>query len=189
MGKLIYSLNVSLDGFVETVDHRLDWAAVDDELHAWFNDQARALDASLYGRRMYELMAAYWPTAESDPAATEPMLEFARIWRATPKIVFSTTLGSVAGEGRVVAGDVAERLAELSSEFRGDMDVGGPTLASQFIERGLVDEYRLIVHPVVLGSGTRFFPALRVPVRLRLLETRTFGSGAVYLRYGADHGR
>ena len=84
MGRLIYSLNVSLDGFVETVDRRLDWATVDDELHAWFNDQARSLDASHYGRRMWELMAGYWPTAESDPAATKATREFARIWRATP---------------------------------------------------------------------------------------------------------
>ena len=95
MGKLVYSLNVSLDGFVETVDHSLDWAVVDDELHTWFNEQTRTLDASLYGRRMYELMSAYWPRAESDPSATEPMLDFARIWNAMPKIVFSTTLGSV----------------------------------------------------------------------------------------------
>ena len=185
MGKLIYSLNVSLDGFVETVDHSLDWAVPDDELHTWFNDQSRTLDASLYGRRLYEVMAAYWPTAESDPAATEPMLEFARIWNATPKIVFSTTLDSVGPGCRLVAGDVGDRLAELRSEFIGDLDVGGPKLASAFIERGLVDEYRLLVHPVVLGSGTPFFPALTVPIGLRLLETRTFESGVMYLGYGA----
>ena len=189
MGKLIYSLNVSLDGFVESVDGSLDWAVVDDELHTWFNGQARVLDASLYGRRMYEVMSSYWPTAESDPAATEPMLDFARIWDALPKIVFSTTLESVGPNSRLVAGDVAERLAELRSEIHGDLDVGGPTLASAFIERGLVDEYRLIVHPVILGSGTPLFPALRDPLGLRLLETRTFGSGVVFLRYGAVHGR
>jgi dihydrofolate reductase len=114
MGKLIYSLNVSLDGFVETVDHRLDWTAVDDELHTWFNDQVRTLDASLYGRRMYELMSAYWPTAESDPAATEPMRDFARIWNAMPKIVFSTTLDSVDWNSRLVAGDVCESASSSS---------------------------------------------------------------------------
>ena len=183
MGKLIYSLNVSLDGFVETVDHSLDWAVPDDELHTWFNDQSRTLDASLYGRRLYEVMAAYWPTAESDPAATEPMLEFARIWNATPKIVFSTTLDSVGPGCRLVAGDVGERLAELRSEFHGDLDVGGPTLASAFIERGLVDEYRIVVHPVILGAGTPLFPALHDRIGLRLLETHTFGSGVVYLGY------
>lgn len=184
MGKLIYSLNVSLDGFVETVDHSLDWGIIDEELHTWFNDQTRTIEGSLYGRRMYELMSAYWPTAESDPAATETEREFARIWMAMPKIVFSTTLESVEWNSRLVAGDVRERLAELRSEFRGDLDVSGPTLASAFIERGLVDEYRLIVHPVILGSGTPLFPALQHRVGLRLIETRTFGSGVVYLGYG-----
>jgi dihydrofolate reductase len=183
MGKLIYCLNVSLDGFIETVDHGLDWALVDDELHTWFNEQTRSLDASLYGRRLYEVMAAYWPTAESDPAATETEREFARIWNATPKIVFSTTLDSVGPGCRLVAGDVGDRLAELRSEFSGDLEVGGPTLASAFIERGLVDEYRLVVHPVVLGAGTPFFPTLRDRIGLRLLETRNFRSGVMYLGY------
>ena len=146
-------------------------------------NRTRTLEASLYGRRLYEVMAAYWPTAESDPEATEPMREFARIWNATPKIVFSTTLDSVGPGCRLVAGDVGDRLAELRSEFPGDLEVGGPTLASAFIERGLVDEYRIVVHPVVLGAGTPFFPALKDRVNLRLLETRTFGSGVVYLGY------
>ena len=183
MGKLIYLFNVSLDGFVETVDHRLDWTVVDDELHTWFNEQSRAVDASLYGRRLYELMAAYWPTAESNPAATETEREFARIWNATPKIVFSTTLDSVGPGCRLVAGDVGDRLAEIRSEFPGDLEVGGPTLASAFIERGLVDEYRVVVHPVVLGAGTPYLPALKDHIGLRLLETRRFESGVVYLGY------
>jgi dihydrofolate reductase len=185
LGKLIYLFNVSLDGFVETVDHSLDWANPDDELHSWFNERSRAIDASLYGRRLYEVMAAYWPTAESDPAATEPMLEFARIWNATPKFVFSTTLTAVGPGCRLVAGDVGDRLAEIRSEFPGNLEVGGPTLASAFIERGLVDEYRVVVHPVILGAGTPYLPALRERIGLRLLETRTFGSGVVYLGYEA----
>ncbi len=185
MGKLIYSMNVSLDGFVETPDHGLDWAAVDEELHTWFNDQARRVDAFLYGRRLHELMAAYWPAADSDPSATPSMLEFARIWRPKPKIVFSTTLETVEWNGRVVSGDVGVELAKLRQEFDGDLDVGGPTLASAFIERGLVDEYRLVVHPVVLGAGTRFFPGLDRLIGLRLVDTRTFESGAVYLGYAA----
>ena len=108
MGKLIYSLNVSLDGFVETPDHSLDWAIVDEELHAWFNDQTRTLDASLYGRRMYELMAGYWPTAGDDPSATDAEREFARIWKPMPKIVFSTSLEHVEHNSRLVSGDVAK---------------------------------------------------------------------------------
>jgi dihydrofolate reductase len=185
LGKLIYLMNVSLDGFVETPDHSLDWANVDEEIHAWFNDQLRATDASLYGRRLYEVMAAHWPTAESDPSATPAMLDFARIWNAKPKIVFSTSLEAVEGNSRLVSGDVGEQLAKLKAEFDGDLEVGGPTLASAFIERGLVDEYRLVVHPVVLGAGTPFFPHLDRPIGLRLLETRTFEAGVVYIRYGA----
>ncbi len=185
MGKLIYLMNVSLDGFVETPDHSLDWTLVDDELHTWFNDQARGTNASLYGRRLYEVMTAYWPTAESDPSATGPMLDFARIWNAKPKIVFSRTLESVAGNSRLVSGDIGDELAKLKAEFDGDLEVGGPTLASGFVERGLVDEYQLIIHPVVLGAGTPFFPPLNRPIGLRLVETRTFKSGVVYLGYAA----
>jgi dihydrofolate reductase len=183
MGKLIYNLNVSLDGFIETLDRRLDWTVVDDELHTWFNERSRSLDAELYGRRIYELMAAHWPTAGSDPAATEPEREFARIWNAMPRIVFSTTLESVRPGCRLVAGDVAERLAEIRAEFSGDLGVAGATLASAFIERGLVDEYRLVVHPVILGAGKPFFPVLGDRIGLRLVEMRRFASGAVYLGY------
>ncbi len=185
MGKLIYSMNISLDGFVETQDHGLDWVLIDEELHTWFNDQARRADAFLYGRRLYEVMTAYWPTAESDPSATESMLDFARVWNAKPKVVFSTSLEKVEWKSRLVTGDVGEELARLRVEFDGDLAVGGPTLASAFIERGLVDEYRLLVHPVILGAGTPFFPVLDRPIGLRLLETRTFGSGVVYLGYAA----
>jgi dihydrofolate reductase len=185
MGRLIYSMNVSLDGYVETPERSLDWATVDDDLHRWFNDQARDVDASLYGRRMYELMTGYWPTADADPNATPVMLDFARIWTETPKIVFSTSLDSVIANSRLVHGDPGVVLADLRDEFAGDLDVGGPNLAGQLIERGLVDEYRLIVHPVILGGGTPFFPGLQRPIGLRLLETRTFASGAVYLGFAA----
>ena len=186
MGKLIYSLNVSLDGFMEAPDHSLDWAIIDEEVHTWFNDQSREIEASIYGRRMYELMAGYWPSAGADASATDVERDFARIWAATPKIVFSSTLERVEWNSRLVRGDVGEELARLRTEFNGDIDIGGATLASAFIRRGLVDEYRLIVHPVVLGAGTRFFPQLESPIRLRLTETRTFASGAVYLGYAAD---
>ncbi|MDQ3871164.1 MAG: dihydrofolate reductase family protein [Chloroflexota bacterium] len=183
MGKVTYLMNVSLDGYVETPDHDLDWTIVDEELHTWFTDRAREADAFLYGRRLYELMAAYWPTAESDPAATDYMLEFARVWNEKPKIVFSSTLAGVDWNSRLVRGDVGQELTRLRAEFGGDLDVGGPTLASAFIRRGLVDEYQLVVHPVILGAGTPFFPKLETPIRLRQTETRTFASGAVYLGY------
>jgi dihydrofolate reductase len=185
MGRLIYSMNVSLDGYVETPDKSLDWTIVDEELHAWWNDRVRDADAFVYGRRLYELMAAHWPTAESDPATTPVMVDFARIWTAKPKVIFSTTLTDVDWNARLARGDVADELAKLRSEFDGDLDVGGPTLASAFIRRGLVDEYRLVVHPVVLGGGTPFFPPLETPLSLRLVDSRTFGSGAQYLGYSA----
>ena len=183
MGKLIYLLNVSLDGFVETPTHSLEWATVDEELHSWFNDQTRTLDATLYGRRMYELMAGHWPTAEADPSATDVERDFARIWNPMPKIVFSSSLERVEHNGRLVRGDVARVLEDVRREFEGDLDVGGPNLAGQFVRRGLVDEYRLVVHPVVLGAGTPFWPELDAPLRLRLIETQTFTSGVQLRSY------
>jgi len=183
VGKLIYSLNVSLDGFVETPEHSLDWTIVDDELHEWFNDRARGLSASLYGRRMYELMAEYWPTAGSDPAATGTMREFSKIWLATPRFVFSSSLESVDWNSRLVRGDAGDEVTRLKSEVEGDMDVGGATLAASLIRRGLVDEFQMLVHPVVLGAGTPFFPSLDEPLRLRLTDSRVFESGVTYLGY------
>ena len=124
-------------------------------------------------------MADYWPTAEDDPSATDAMREFARIWKPMPKIVFSTSLDHVKHNARLVRGDVGNVLEELRGEFDGDIDIGGPNVAGQFVRRGLVDAYHLVVHPVVLGAGTPFWPALDAPLRLRLTETRTFASGAV----------
>jgi dihydrofolate reductase len=185
MGRLIYSMSVSLDGFVETPSRSLDWVQVDEELHSFFNDEARGLSAFLYGRRLYELMVDYWPTAETDPAATPAMLEFARIWKDKPKIVFSRTLDRVDWNSRLVRDDAAEEVARLKAQPGFDMDVGGPATASALMSAGLIDEYRLFVQPVILGAGKPFFPALEGRIGLRLLETRTFGSGVVYLRYEA----
>jgi dihydrofolate reductase len=183
VGKLIYLMNVSLDGFVARPDGSVDWTQVDDELHAWFNEHMRQLSVSLYGRRLYEVMAAYWPTGDSNPASTEVMREFARFWQATPRIVFSTTLDSVGHNSRLARGDVAEELANVRREFDGDIEVGGPTLAAQFIRRGLVDEFGLVIHPVVLGAGKPFFPELDSPIPLRKTAMHTFDSGVVYIGY------
>ena len=185
MGRLIYSMNVSLDGYVASPDGGLDWGIVDDEIHTWWSDRMREADAVVWGRNVYELMVAYWPTAESDPAATPAMLEFARITNPMPKIVFSRTLGSVGWNGRRVEGDVGDALARLREEFEGDLVLGGPTLAAQFVQRGLVDVYRPVVHPVILGGGLPFFPGLERPIGLRLIDQRRFDSGAVYLGYEA----
>lgn len=183
MGKVVYSMNVSLDGFVDTPDHSLDWANVDEELHRWFNDESRAAGAFVYGRRLYEVMAAYWPTAESDPAATPAMVEFARIWNPKPKVVFSSTLDEVQWNSRLARGDVGEEIERLRAEVEGEISVGGPTLAAELIRRGLVDDYRMAVHPVILGAGTPFFPPLARPLDLRLVEARRFDSGVMYLGY------
>ena len=176
-------MGVSLDGFVEGPNRELDWSTPDEELHRFWNDQAREIGTSLYGRRLYELMADYWPTADEDPSAPDYVVEFARIWRDTPKVVFSTTLEKVDSNSRLVRDNIAEEVTKLKAQPGKDMDVGGPTLASSLIRLGLIDEYRPVVHPVVLGAGTPFFPALDNAISLQLVETRTFGSGVVYLRY------
>ena len=137
MGRLIYTLNVSLDGYIETPDHRLDWSSIDDELHGWFNERMREVAASLYGRGVYETMNAYWPTSEADPAATPVMREYGRIWRATPRIVFSSTLETVAEGSRLVRGEATEELARVRREFDGDLEVAGATLAASFIAPAL----------------------------------------------------
>lgn len=185
MGKVIFLMNVSLDGFIETPDQSLDWTINDDELHTWFNERLRSTEASVYGRRLFEVMNAYWPTAEADPAATGVMLEFARIWNAKPKVVVSSSMQEAPAGWRLTRGDPQTILEELRRDFRGDLEIGGPTLAAGFIRRGLVDEYQLVVHPVILGGGRPFFPDLERPAGLRLLETRTFSSGVVYLGFAA----
>src|SRR5262249_2613423 len=136
---------------------------VDEELHRWFTERTREASALVYGRRLYETMAAYWPTAEADPAATEYMLDFARAWNATPKIVFSSTLTEVGPNCRLVRDDPIEELASIRDGFSGDLLIGGPTLARVFVEHGLIDRYDLVVHSVALGDGTPFFPELGAP--------------------------
>jgi dihydrofolate reductase len=180
--KLVYSFGVSLDGYIAGPDGEIDWSAPDEELHRFHNQQAREVGAYLYGRRLYETMIP-WETAEENPSAPEHELEFARIWKDTPKIVFSKTLEQVEGNARLVRDGAAEEVARLKEQPGKDLAVGGAGLASTFIELGLVDEYRLFVSPVVLGGGTPYFPALDERINLELVETRTFGSRVVYLDY------
>jgi dihydrofolate reductase len=184
MRKLIYSMGVSCDGFIAAGDGAIDWTAPDEELHRFHNRQAREVGAHLYGRRLYEDMLP-WETADQRPSASGPELEFSRIWNATPKVVFSTTLERVEGNARLVKEGAAQEVARLKEGPGDDLAVGGAGLASTLIAHGLVDEYRLFVNPVVLGGGTPFFPALEERISLELVETRTFGSRVVYLRYRA----
>jgi dihydrofolate reductase len=184
--KLIYSMMVSLDGFIARPNGELDWVVIDEELHTFVNDQVREHGAALYGRRLWEVMAAYWPTADQNATAPKYEVEFARIWQAMPKVVFSRTLDQVEGNARLVATDAGEEIARLKREAGPDLEIGGAELAGTAMRLGLVDEVGLFVNPVVLGAGKPMFPDAEL-AGLRLLETRTFGSGVVYLRYERAH--
>jgi dihydrofolate reductase len=183
MRKLIYSIGVSLDGYIAGADGGFDWATPDEELHRFHNEQERELGAHLCGRRMYETLRS-WDDVDERSATDELLLEFARGWRATPKFVFSTTLEEVGPNATLVKGDAVEEVTRLKEEAGGPLAVGGAGLASTFVRAGLVDEYGLFVSPVVVGGGTPFFPPLENKLDLELLESRTFGSRVVYLRYG-----
>ncbi len=175
-------MSVSLDGFMESAEHKLDWVRVDEELHRFINHLQGDIGAHVYGRRMYETMI-YWETAEQDPTLRDYELEFARIWKAMPKYVFSRTLKQVQGKTQLLDGSPAEQVASLKREMDKDIEVAGATLASDLVRRDLIDEYHLFVNPIILGRGTPLFPELNKPLSLTLVETRPFGSGVVYLRY------
>lgn len=182
MRSLIHSMGVSLDGFVAGPGGEIDWAAPDEELHRFHNQQTREIGVQLLGRGLYEEMLP-WETIHEDPNATDAELEFARIWTEIPKFVFSSTLDTVEGNSRLARGELADEVTALKRQDGADLAVGGAGLAAACTRLGLVDEYRLFVSPVVLGGGTPFFPALGHRVDLDLLETRTFAARVVYLRY------
>jgi len=189
MRKIIYSVNLTLDGFMEGPDHELDWTVVEEELHTFFNDQEQKVDTHLYGRRMYETMK-YWETADANPSSSAVELEYARIWKNKSKIVFSKTLERVEGNARLVRDDIVNVIESLKAQPGKDMYVGGAEIASSLRRLGWIDEYWLFVHPVVLGRGKPAFPAMDGSINLRLAETRTFRSGVVFLRYQqADRGQ
>ena len=181
--KIILMMSVSLDGFMEGLHRELDWHLVDDELHTHFNEELAAMGAFLNGRVTYELMAAFWPTADRDPVSTAPMVEFARIWRDMPKLVFSTTLERADWNATIVRQVDPEAIAVLKAQPGGDLVVGGADLAGAFRRLDLVDEYRLYVNPVVIGRGRRLFETADNPTDLELEENRRFGNGVVLLRY------
>jgi dihydrofolate reductase len=183
MSKVIYWMQVSLDGFIARPDGALDWANVDDELHTFANDQARAMGMFLYGRRMYEVMTSYWPTAHLDPSTPRVEIDFAQIWNEKPKLVFSKTLDRVAGNTRLLHEVVPDEIAALKAQPDNDMVLGGASLGASFMRLGQIDEFLLLVHPVVLGCGIPCFPPLERSNHLRLVDTQTFCSGVVYLRY------
>jgi len=183
MRKLILMMSVSVDGFIQGPNRELDWHMVDDELHSHFNEVLSAMGAFLSGRVTHELMAGFWPTADTDPSSTGPVVEFARIWRDMPKIVFSRTLERADWNTTVVRDLVAEEIQELKAQPGGDLALGGADLAAAFMRHDLIDEYRIYVHPIVIGQGKPLFQPSDARINLRLAETRTFGNGVVLLHY------
>jgi dihydrofolate reductase len=176
-------MSVSLDGFFEGPDHELGWTLVDGELHGHFNEWLGSASAFLDGRVTYQLMAGFWPVADADPAASKFVAEFARIWRDMPKIVYSRTLRQADWKATVVPEVVPAEVMELKARPGGDMVLGGANLAETFRRHDLIDEYRIYVHPVLIGQGRPLFQPSQENRALRLTETRRFGSGVVMLRY------
>ena len=183
MRTLTYGMSVSLDGYVAAPGDDLGWSTPSDELFQFWSDRVGATDLALYGRRLWEGMNAHWPTADQQPGATPAHVEFARRWRDMPKVVFSSTITTVDGNARLVTGDAVTEMTRLKNEEGGTMDVAGATLASAAMRAGLVDEYAVVTHPVLVGSGTPFFTALEDWVHLTLVETRTFPGGVTLNRY------
>lgn len=180
MRKLVYGFSVSLDGYINDRAGAIDWTEPDDELHQFHNDRFREIEISLHGRRLYELMAEYWPHVPADAPPIER--EFGRLWTEKPKVVFSRTVPEVHWNSTLISANAAEEVGRLKAAGDGVIEVGGATLAASLIPHGLVDEYQMFVSPVVLGGGTQYFPALDTRLRLRLAETRHFKT-AVLLRY------
>ena len=185
MSLVVYTFSVTLDGYIAGPNGDLSWSMPDEEMHQHFNDREKQFAMVLYGRRLYELMAAYWPTADADPAEPEVIKEYARIWRAEPKVVFSTTLREVSHNARLAGPDVEAEVRSIKENTSGQVAVGGAGLANSLLRLGLVDEIGMYVHPVVLGGGTRMFGPLEQPLQLRHIETQQFPHGIVLLRYAA----
>ena len=183
MAKLIYYAISSLDGYIEDTDGTFDWAAPDEEVHAFVNDLVRPVGTHLVGRRMYETMV-YWehpPDLAAEPSCVQ---DFAEIWQTADKIVYSKTLEAPSSaRTRIEREFDPEAVRQLKATAGRDLAVGGPELAAQAIEAGLVDELHLFLVPVVVGGGKRSLPAGNVRAQLELLDERRFRNGTVYLHY------
>ena len=182
MAKLIYTAITSLDGYVADEDGNFDWGAPDEELHAFVNDHERSIGTYLYGRRMYEVMV-YWETAHALPDQPPVEQDYAGIWQAADKIVYSRTLETVSSaRTRIERNFDPEAVRRLAVAAERDISVSGPDLAAQAIRAGLVDECHLFLNPVVVGGGHPALPS-NVRLQLELLAERRFGSGVVHLHY------
>ncbi|GLW12640.1 deaminase [Microtetraspora sp. NBRC 13810] len=183
MRSVTYSMAVSLDGYVVGLDGSFDWTPPDEEVFNLATDEVRGAGVHLLGRRLYETML-YWETTDQNPSLDYSTREFAALWKALPKVVFSTTLSAVRGNARLASGGLAEEIERLRAEpGEGDIAIGGATLAAEAAALNLIDEYRARVCPVLVGGGVPFFPQHERRVDLDLVETRAFSSRVVYLRY------
>jgi dihydrofolate reductase len=183
MRRVTYSMNVSLDGYICGPDGGFDWGTPDPEVFRFWIDEIRDVGVHLLGRRLYETML-YWETAEQDQSLDDAELEWAALWKPLPKVVFSTTLSAVEGNARLASAGLAQEIERIRAEpGETEIAIGGATLAAEAAELGLIDEYRAMVYPVLVGGGIPFFPRRERRVGLELVETRTFSSRFVYLRY------
>ena len=182
MAKLIYSVIASLDGYIEDENGNFDWAAPDEEVHGFVNDLERPAGTYLYGRQMYETMV-YWETAHTLSDQSPAVRDFADIWQAADKIVYSKTLETVSSARTRIERDFdPEAIRRMKAASSRDITVGGPDLAAQAIKAGLLDELQLFLVPMVVGGGKRALPA-NVRLNLELLDERRFGNGVVFLHY------
>lgn len=185
MGRLISMMSLSLDGFINDRYQSLGWQSIDEELHTCLNEQCATVGGFIHGRTMHELMHAFWPTADQDPASPDYVIEFARIWRQTPKTIISRTMTKAPAGYSLIRDNVAQEVAALKAVSTNDLMVGGPTITQYLAQQGLVDIYKLFIHPVVLGvaAGTPMFAPSDHPATLRLTDHHRFDSGVVYLEY------
>jgi dihydrofolate reductase len=189
MRRVTYSMSVSLDGYIVGPNGDFDWSTPNDEVFRFWIDELRDVGVHLMGRRLYETML-YWETADQEQSLDDAELEWAAIWKPLPKIVFSTTLPAVQGTARLATEGLAEEIERLrAGSGEGDVAIGGAGLAAEAAALGLIDEYRAMVYPVLVGGGIPYFPRRERRVDLDLVETRTFSSRVVYLRYRVEHER
>ncbi len=189
MRSVTYSMGVSLDGYIVGPDGEITAPPPDEEIWRLVYEEIRAVDVHLMGRRLYETML-YWETADQDPSLDDAELAWAALWKPLPKVVFSTTLSAVRGNARLASGGLAEEVARLRAEpGEGDIAIGGATLAAEAADLDLIDEYRMRVYPVLVGGGIPYFPRRDRRAGLDLVESRSFDSGVVYLRYGVARQR
>ncbi|HEV7810473.1 MAG TPA: dihydrofolate reductase family protein [Candidatus Limnocylindrales bacterium] len=188
MARVVYSMMVSVDGFVETTDHSLDWVIVEEELHRFANEQEAAVGSQVYGAGMWAVMEPYWSIADRLPETPPWEVEFAKIWQVHPKVVVSRSVEAVhAPNTRLVRGDAVEEIRRLAAEPGDDIAVGGATVAASLLRADLVDEIRMFVHPAAIGAGTPFVPP-GWRRELTLVDERSFATGVRYAAYRIKRG-